>query len=164
MKTILVLAVAFLIFSSGAKAQQNNNHIGLRAGESSGIDFKHLNGTNAFEFIVSAWPNDLTLFGLFEKYKAINADPGFSFYYGAGPHVAFNTYHRVYYYDDRYGRWWYHSRGGFGLGIDGIVGLEYAFRQIPLALTVDLKPYIEFNTDHNIYWSPDPGLGIKVTF
>lgn len=171
-KTLIMFSlIAAMRLDAQEVPEQNttyyNNAFGLRAGESSGITFKHFKGNNtAYEFILSAWPNDLSIFGLYEKYKPINELSGLNFYYGGGGHVAFNTYSRVYYrtYSDGRAYWWYKERSGFGLGIDGIVGLEYKFRGIPLAISLDLKPYIEFNTDDHVYWSPDPGLGIKVTF
>ncbi|HYG50368.1 MAG TPA: hypothetical protein VD905_05665 [Flavobacteriales bacterium] len=159
MKKIFAV-VAFLI-SLNLQAQ---NAVGLRVGGTSGVTFKHYSGLNAYEFIIGAWPNDLTITGLYERYDHLSDDPGFSFYYGAGAHAAFNTYRRVYYYDSYRDRWWYAQRGGFGVGINGIIGLEYAFREIPLALSLDLKPFIEINTDDHIYWSPDPGLGVKIKF
>lgn len=160
-----ILLLAFGIFVSTAGQAQYNTAIGLRAGESSGVTIKHfINDGAALDFLISAWPNDLAIFGLYEKHQPIGNANGFNFYYGAGAHVAFNTYRRAYYYDRYHDYWWYHNRGGFGIGIDGIIGIEYKFPGIPLALSLDIKPYLEFNTDHNIYFSPDPGLGIKVAF
>lgn len=160
---MLFLAAGLLL--AGQTKAQYNTAIGLRAGESSGITIKHfINNGAALDFLVSFFPNDLGVFCLYEKHQQIGNAAGLNFYYGAGGHLAFNTYRSVYYHD-RYGRyWWYHNREGFGLGIDGIVGLEYKIPSIPLAFSLDLKPYIEFNTDRNVYFSPDPGIGIKVAF
>lgn len=164
---ILLLA---LVLGCGSLANaQYNTAIGLRAGESSGLTVKHFLGgagsSNALEFIVSAFPNDLAIFCIYEKHKPLGNGEGFSLYYGAGGHVAFDTYRRGYYYYDRHGRaWWYRDRAGFGIGVDGMLGIEFKIPDVPLAFSLDLKPYIEFNTDRNMYWSPDPGLGIKVAF
>ncbi len=138
--------------------------IGLRGGESSGLSIKHFTGKGAIEGIVSVWPNDLALFLLYEIHRPAFGVEGLNWYYGAGGHVAFYTRRRAYYYD-RYGNyWWYRGRRGFGLGIDGIVGLEYKIPPIPLAISIDLKPFVEVNTDGNVYPALDPGIGIKLTF
>lgn len=170
MKTLKITAfIAFIALSAPANAQYKTA-IGLRAGESSGLTIKHFtNETTAWDFIISFWPNDLSVFALYEKHKPLGSN--FNLYYGVGGHLAFNTWgprRGYYYYDDR-GRyrgrgWWYRDRDGFGLGIDGILGLEFKVPDIPLAISLDIKPYIEFNTDRNIYWSPDPGLGLKIAF
>jgi len=163
-QTLKMLLLATGILLAGWSKAQYNTAIGLRVGESSGITVKHFTGRGALDFLVSFWPNDLGLFCVYEIHQPIGSQ-GFNLYYGGGGHLAFNTYrYRAYYYD-RYGRaWWYRDRGGFGIGIDGIVGLEYKIPNVPLAFSLDIKPFIEFNTDRNIYFSPDPGLGIKVAF
>ena len=161
----IVVLAAGLIFTAGTTKAQYNTAIGLRAGGSSGLTIKQFLGTgNALDFLISFWPNDLAVFCVYEKHQQLGNAQGLNFYYGGGGHLAFNTY-RSAVYRDRYGNyWWYRNRDGFGLGIDVIAGLEFKFPEVPLAISLDLKPYIEFNTDHNIYWSPDPGLGIKVAF
>lgn len=161
---MFLLATAVLL--SGWGKAQYNTAIGVRVGESSGITVKHFMGSDAaLDFLVSFWPNDMAIFCVYEKHKQLGSAQGLNFYYGGGGHLAFNTYrYRAYYYD-RYGRaWWYRDRGGFGVGIDGVLGLEYKIPGAPLAFSLDIKPFIEFNTDRNIYFSPDPGLGIKVAF
>jgi hypothetical protein len=155
-------AIVFLLVGGKLDAQPYSTAVGVRVGESSGLTFKTFVGSGAFDFIISAWPNDLAVFALYEKNHPLGEN-GLSLYYGGGMHVAFNT-RRYYYYYEHHNRWWYHRRDGVGIGIDGIMGLEYKFRTVPLALSLDIKPYFEVNTDRNVYVSPDPGLGIKFAF
>ena len=64
-----ILLVTLLFCSTGSFSQDYNTAVGLRFGESSGLTIKHSIKSGMLEFIISAWPNDLTVFGLYEKYK-----------------------------------------------------------------------------------------------
>lgn len=137
--------------------------IGLRAGETSGLTIKQFLGSStALEGIIGIWSHGFSGTLLFEKYAGTGVD-GLNVYYGGGGHVAFETHHHHWYYykKDRY----YHHRHGYvGLGIDGVVGLEYKIPPVPIAISVDLKPFVEVTTGGSVWMSFDPGLGIKVAF
>lgn len=153
--------------SSAAPAVEKSNYrtaIGLRAGETSGLTFKRFLGNNsAFEGIISTWPYALGVTALYEKHEQAFDLEGMKWYYGGGGHAIFETARSYYWYrGDRY--FYYHDRGGLGLGIDGIVGLEYKIKPIPFAVSLDIKPFAEVLTDGGLYMSLDPGLGIKVAF
>ena len=49
-------------------------------------------------------------------------------------------------------------------GVDGIFGLEYKIPEIPFALSLGFKPFLEIDTDGRFYGAPDPGFGIKFKF
>lgn len=161
MKKVLFTALLALGMSVGAQAQLDyGTAIGLRAGETSGLTVKGSMGSNAFEGIIGIWNYGFTVTGLYEWITPTQA-AGLNWYYGVGGHIAVNSgYH--YWYDSRRDR--YYRNGGMGLGIDGIVGIEYRIPRAPIAFSLDLKPYIEFNTAGPIFGSLDPGLGIKVVF
>jgi hypothetical protein len=56
----------------------------------------------------------------------------------------------------------YRDRDAVGFGINGIVGLEYRLPDnIPLAISLDLKPFLEIDTRGDAGVAIDPGLGIK---
>jgi hypothetical protein len=140
------------------------NAIGIRAGQTSGITFKHFFSSNeAIEAILGLWPNAVGITGLYEKYVPSENVNGFSWYFGGGGHMSFST-KRLYtvYHEGRY----YSYRStypGFGIGIDGIVGAEYKIPTAPLAISFDIKPFIEVNGSGVIFTAFDPGLGIKFT-
>jgi hypothetical protein len=48
--------------------------------------------------------------------------------------------------------------------MDGIIGIEYKIAPIPLAVSLDMKPFFEMNTNGRAYLSLDPGIGVKVAF
>jgi hypothetical protein len=138
-----------------------NTGIGLRGGTTSGITIKHFTTTTtALEGIVGIWSNGISLTGLYEKYAGAGLE-GLSWYYGGGAHVGFESgthYDNEYYYRDHY------KNSGMGIGVDGIVGIEYKIKPIPFAISFDLKPFFEVNTGGGTYLALDPGIGIKFTF
>lgn len=136
-----------------------NTAIGLRAGGTSGLTIKRFVGNNAIEGIIGFAPNAFSITGLYEIHAAAFNEPGFKWYYGGGAHVAF-TGNNYYWRDNSR----YYRNTGVGLGIDGIIGLEYKINPIPIAISLDLKPFVEMNTNGGIYSFIDPGLGIKVAF
>lgn len=170
MKTILnktlILLTGCLLATITAPAQKNDaawkNAIGLRAGGTSGLTYKHrFSKSAAAEFIFSFSPG---ITGLFEKYSSTN-EQGLSWYYGGGAHFSFNRYNNRYFFYHK-GRYYYSGEYYYGhaFGVDGIVGLEYKIPAAPIAFSVDVKPNLEMTTGGHVFMYLDPGLGIKVAF
>ena len=135
--------------------------IGIRALGTSGLTIKHfLSAGTAIEGIVGFYPNALSVTALYEKYSPAFDVPGLKWYYGLGGHIAAES---NFVNDGREGRF-ADTDSDLGFGIDGIFGLEYKIDQTPIALSLDLKPFIEVNTNGNAFLFADPGLGVKVTF
>ncbi len=136
--------------SSGSSGYRTG--LGLRAGSPSGVSIKHFFKSQvAVEGIVGSNFNrrGLNLTVLVEKHAPAFQARGLQWYYGLGGHVSSYSYAYSYdwyydkkgrrqYYDDRYrdGRFW-------GLGIDGVLGLEYLFADLPFTLGIDAKPFAE---------------------
>lgn len=164
--TTLIICIGIGSFQE-AKAQlainrsSYSNAIGLRAGPTSGLTFKHMMGSSAFEGIVGIWPAGFSFTGLYEM-NASTGVPGLNWYYGGGAHIAVQP-NNYYYVRDGYYYYRYRDRG-VGLGIDGVIGIEYKIKPIPFALSFDLKPMLEVNTNGGVFTGLDPGLGLKVTF
>jgi hypothetical protein len=160
-KAIYTLAIT-IGFTFSTEAQLNyNTAVGLRAGGTSGLTLKQALGNNkAIEGIIGIWNYGFTVTGLYEIYAPTKTS-GLNWYYGVGGHLAANVGYR-YWYDSRRDK--YYKNGGLGLGIDGIIGLEYKVPNAPIAFSLDLKPFIELNTAGPFYAALDPGLGIKVAF
>lgn len=161
----LVLLFTIVMFTSGIAMAQYDFAIGLRSGGTSGLTLKKNNGNSAVEGILGFWHHGISVTGLWEKQQNAFNEPGFTLFYGFGGHVAF-------YDDDFDGRggvaWYNHphhiDNGDFGIGIDGIVGLEYKIPNVPLAIDISLKPYMEIVSEGGVIFSPDPGIGIKLAF
>ncbi len=91
---------------------------------------------------------------------------GLECYYGAGGHAVEGT-GRIYSGEDSnpvYPRGDYYGVGSGGIGIDGVLGLEYKIPPVPFAISFDIKPFLEFDTHGYGFMALDPGFGIKFIF
>ena len=148
MKKLICLLAISVMFLSIALAQDYNWGIGMRlGGDTGGVSVKYkLNTVDAFEAILAAlWDNGFVATALSQRHIPV-IGKGTHFYYGAGIHTGAGNRERK-----------------FIFGIDGIFGLEYKFRDVPLALALDYKPAF------NVVGKPalpvsDIALVIRVTF
>lgn len=89
--------------------------------------------------------------GLLE-YHIILPDPSWRIFFGGGLHTG--VWDRGYRYVNDENRYMDDKRGIFG--IDAIGGVEYKFKRIPLGLSADIKPAVNFLAepgffDHNMF-------------
>ncbi len=109
----------------------------------------------ALEGLFNFWNHGFRFTGLYEFHGDINSAPGLKWYVGPGAHIGW--------YSDRYWRRdRYYDDGAASFGIDGVLGLDYKIRNAPIALSLDVNPYVEFL--HGAYVDVWGGLGIKFTF
>lgn len=139
--------------SSAGSGVSYNTGIGLRAGDwESGLTVKHFIKSNAaIEGILSSgWRHRGTrITALYEVQKPLGNSGNFYWFWGAGAHIGF--YNESYWYkgdckDGRYeykGRWYNCDGTRTTIGIDGILGLEYVFDEIPFSIGLDVKPSID---------------------
>lgn len=158
---MMTVALVFVTCSPALYAQYKTS-VGIRLGGTSGLTVKHFyNPSHAFEGIVGTFGNGFSITGLIEKYQPVYNTAGLNFYYGGGMHLAF--------YDGRGSRYSYvghevayHDRNDFGLAVNGVVGLEYRFPEnVPLAVSIDLKPFLEFGSGGYVVGGLDPSIGLK---
>lgn len=134
----LILVAALATFTIGSSAQAYETAIGLRAGFSTGVTAKHFIKSNlALEGILHyKWGLGLGITGLFEIHaNAFDVDELYWFY-GAGGHVGLYQYNNKAPFDEPF------SGTTAVIGIDGIIGIEYNIREIPIAVSVDWKPTV----------------------
>lgn len=158
---ILILVTLLLLTVSQNLQAQYNTAFGIRLGGTSGLTIKHFyKPTLAAEGIVGTFGNGFSLTGLIEKHLPVYDTEGLSFYYGGGIHLAF---YNGRYSGNNFGREVdYRSGNDVGIGINGIIGLEYHFpNNIPIVLTVDLKPFLEIGSGGYVSVASDPSIGIK---
>ncbi len=162
MKTIRLLVITGLIAISAVTvthAQKNyNTAIGVRLGPTAGITFKQfVNSTGAFEGILSTRWHGFIFSGLYEWHHNVFNNRGFNLYYGVGGHVGFWDV-------GRYNHPWYDTDGHYtALGVDGILGLEYSFSEVPINLSVDWKPMLNL-VNYTGLWVDDVGLSVRIHF
>lgn len=104
-------------------------HAGLRLGPATGLTVRKSVGTDGewLEAIATVRAEALTLTGLYEfhRYNDFNFQ-GLSWFYGGGGHATLFPVG--------------HEDGPIAIGLDGIVGLEYAIPDVPLSISLDWKP------------------------
>ncbi|MFZ0280182.1 MAG: hypothetical protein WAL29_00925, partial [Bacteroidales bacterium] len=127
---MLILATSMLITSNG---QDYRTSLGLRAGLPVGVTVKHfLNENNALEGILASKWRGFVVTGLYEFEQWTGEYPGLNWYWGGGAHVGI--------WNEGYNPRLDVSYSGPVIGIDGILGLEYTFDEIPLNLSLDILP------------------------
>ena len=82
----------------------------------------------ALEFLGSFWVTAFRVTGLYEVHKDLNVIDNLNWYYGGGAHVGF-------------------YKAGSGIGIDGILGLDYKFNGAPINISLDWQPSFEFGAN-----------------
>jgi hypothetical protein len=137
-----------------AQTQDYNTGVGLRGGFTNGITVKHFIGQEtALEGIVGFGFRSFKLTGLYEIYKGSFQLDNLYWYYGYGGHAGFYSFPGG--CDDYRWNGFQWERDPFqpckkstvvGVGVDGIVGIEYKVAEIPITFSFDIKPSIEWNS------------------
>ncbi len=120
------------------------------------ITVKHFVGDNhALEGLFSFWDHGFRFTGLYEIHGNITDAKGLKWYIGPGAHIG--AYNEDWSHGDHH-----YPSGGFSLGIDGVVGLDYKFQDAPINISLDLQPSLEFI--ENPYLSLWGGIAVRYTF
>lgn len=149
----LILLIVFAVSAQQVNAQVYRTSIGLRAGVAPGITVKHfMNPNAALEGILTTRGKGINITGLYEWHGPLGEVENFFWYIGGGGHIGFWD-------DDSY------LKGDFResymtLGLDGILGMEYSFEEIPLNLSLDWKPTINI-FEHSGFWGDELALSAR---
>jgi hypothetical protein len=148
----------FLIFLlSAVNAQDYHTGLGLRASVSPGISVKHFFTTNmAGEGILTVRWGGFNATGLAEWHLPVFDTEGFYFFYGGGAHLGVWDSGRDYYGSTKDGT-------NLFLGVDGIIGLEYTFLDIPLSIGLDWKPGMNIISDFGFFFD-DLAISLRYLF
>lgn len=134
----LFLILGFLFCTAlMVNAQDYKVGLGLRGGVSQGLTLKYfVSEQNAIEGILTTRWHGTLLTGLYETHKDLNAIP-LRWYYGYGAHLGFwEGFDEHPWFDD--------NKTHLTLGVDGILGIEYTFDDLPINISLDWKPFFEF--------------------
>ncbi len=151
----ILLALCCFFFSN---AQDYNTGIGLRGGFANGITVKHFVSSNtAFEGIISSRWRGIGLTGLYEIHgRAFNTER-LKWYVGFGAHVGFWD-------GDNTSKYWGEPGTSYTvIGVDGILGLEYSFVDVPINLGIDWKPAYNF-FGYSGFWADGGAFSIRYIF
>ncbi|MEE4176908.1 MAG: hypothetical protein V2I46_05300 [Bacteroides sp.] len=153
MKRIIVLAFLAVFFINTGVAQDYNTGIGGRGGVFNGLTFKQFISSNdAFEVVGAIHYGGLFISGMYQRHTNAFDVPGLNWYYGAGAFIGF-------YSDARHPSWTV-AGNHTGLGVNGVVGLEYKIDEIPVSIGVDIIPALDI-IDVTRFWV---GGGITIRY
>lgn len=146
MKYIFTLVLFILIKVSFA--QEAVNSVGVRVGGGNGFSYKYIEDMHlGFEGIAGYRDHGFQLTGLIEQYKPVMTDriDNLLFFTGFGAHAGYIREKETFCVSENnecvlYEDYRTHVVGGF----DGIVGFEYHFHTVPVGISLDYKPYVEF--------------------
>ena len=129
MKKLLVASTLLIVIMGTTQAQAYYKQaVGLRVNHSyGGLTYKYFtSNSKALDLTLNIdFDSGIGLRGLFETHKATGFVPRLSWYYGYGAHGNLS------------------GSGGsssIGVGIDGVIGLEFAASEIPFAFSLDYIP------------------------
>ena len=155
-----------ILFSCSLSAQNYTRDIGVRVGDYFTLSGRQFTADDeALELMLFIGRHGVT--GTFLKEYFIPAFERFSgnifFEYGFGAHIGFRildsyrVFNRRYLLDDK--------RFTPLLGLDGYIGIEYRFPDLPLIISTEFKPYFEYSTIQifSIYLK-SVGISIKYRF
>lgn len=161
MKKIILSAFMLIGLAFSAQAQDiSDNALGLRLGDNDGfggeISYQRaLSSNNRLELDLG-WrnSNSVDAFKLTGVYQWVwNIDGGFNWYAGVGGGLgSWNNKD----FDDN----------GTFIFAAGDLGIEYGFDEVPIQLSLDIRPELYFNSSdfRNDNFGPDIALGIRYQF
>lgn len=164
---ILILSVLPLALAG----QDYRSSIGLRGGNSSGITFKgFVDGDKAIEALASTRDGGFQFTMLMQTYRPVLLEYSehLFFYYGYGAHVGYTRWYKRYKDDITilgHPTYYYVRRSTPVIGADAIAGMEYRMYRVPLAFTLDAKPFVEVFGEDFLKIRPfDFAFSVRYTF
>ena len=141
MKKLFVL-IAVVMMAVGLQAQ--NWGVGVKFGWDYGLNIKKYTGNNALEGVIDFHNGGFRATGLYEWEQKL--DYGFRVYYGFGASLGM--------WDD------YDDESGFGLGINGILGVEWHPNAIPFTFALDWMPSFQLIPSSG-FWAKGLAFSVK---
>ena len=156
-KLIITSLIAFCIVSLSI-AQDYRTAVGVRGGFESGLTVKHFTREkSAYEFILASRWRGFEITGLYEVHNQAFDVERLKWFVGFGGHVGFWNGDYTYKY------WGDQGTNYTVAGIDGILGLEYSFKEVPFNLSLDWKPAFNF-IGYSGFWGDGGALSIRYIF
>lgn len=155
MKTFLILLITTCILTT-AHAQENtyNRALGVKFPGGFSVTYKKfVTNTNNIEAQVTLWNKGYRMSGLYEfNFYSFNTVEGLSWFVGPGVHLGFwkDTLQKT-----------YNSKVDFG--VDGIIGLDYKIKNLPINLSLDWEPSVTLIGSAGFTPSYG-GIGVRYTF
>jgi hypothetical protein len=168
-RLLLTFLMMFCIFCSLLYGQMGARQAGFRTGFRSGIFYQVTGKAGTAEIgynaMLSFYNKGLQITGLRIVYETVLQDisPDLYFAWGYGGHVGFVYTDHLAFLGERY---YFHSDRFCPLiGADGWGAIEYRFRDIPLNISLNLKPYVELTAPAFVRLMPgDFGISVSYVF
>jgi hypothetical protein len=168
-KHLLSLSVIIIFLSCSANGQGTYKQAGIRTGFRGGIFFqmtgKAGNAETGYFAMLGFHNNGIQLTGLRVIYETpISAiSPDLFFAWGYGGHAGFVVTDNISYFGERYT--FRNERFCPLIGADGWVAAEYRFREFPVIISLNIKPYVEVTIPAFVKIMPaDIGISVSYVF
>jgi hypothetical protein len=157
MKKFVIGCLILFCFVTASNAQDYNTGIGLRGGFANGLTIKHFTSEkSAIEGILASRWRGFELTGLYEVHNQAFDAERLKWFIGFGGHIGF--------WNGDYTRGWGEPGTSYTVvGLDGILGLEYSFTEVPINLSLDWKPAFNF-VGYSGFWADGGALSIRYIF
>lgn len=142
LRNCLLLFTLFIALSGSLCAQNYNDAFGLRGGTGASITYKKFFGEHiAMELLGGRYDFDnWGVSGMVLFHQELSNNGRLLWYWGAGPY-------------------WLPREGVNAFGLAGAIGLDFSFESVPINLTLDFIPQLQFKGGGFLY--SGGGLGIR---
>lgn len=138
MRKIGITIATIFLFTLNNYAQNSTAHslfyktsAGVTVWNGAGISIKSfMNEKNAIELDGFFNSNGTRISALYEIHGDLNTESNLKWFFGPGAHVSLYSA----------------GQNSNHVGVDGIAGVDYKFRNLPLNLAIDWQPYFEFGS------------------
>jgi hypothetical protein len=162
----------FFILALSAFGQEYKNSAGIRIGKTDGVSYKRfLTEDGAVEFMLGfgGYNKGTQVYAMYQWHFQIPAKftENLHLYYGVGGHVGHIKAHddRMYYSNDSTIVTEDEKKSYYAIGVDGVIGLEYRIFTVPMTVSMEVKPYVEYYGLRYIHFrSWDFGFTVKYIF
>lgn len=159
MKRIIFVLFTLAAFAFNSNAQNKSSEYTTAIGVKiypAAFTIKHFVKENrAVEGLAYFWNYGSRITGLYEFHGDIPGVDGLKWYAGPGVHIGF--------WSNRWKKDFPDRDGGIAIGIDGIGGLDYKFKGVPIDIFLDWQPSFNF-VGYNYFEGGWGGTGIRYTF
>jgi hypothetical protein len=151
-KIIFLLATLFIVQinyaqNKTAESLTYKTAAGVKVWDGAGLTLKtFIADKAALEFIGFFNKNGVRITGLYEYHGELNTEGNLKWYAGPGAHVGL------------------YKGSNTAFGVDGVVGLDYKFTNLPLNISLDWQPTFEFFSGNSQFYGGWGGLGVRYTF
>jgi hypothetical protein len=158
MKKLIITGLIAFCLVSISLAQDYKTGIGVRGGFEDGLTIKHFTREkSAFEFLLASRWSGYEITGLYEVHNQAFDVERLKWFVGFGGHVGFWNGNYTYRY------WGEQGTNYTVVGLDGILGLEYSFKDVPFNLSLDWKPAFNF-IGYTGLWGDGGALSLRYIF